>query len=84
MLLAPEFVGYIEVEHEGFEECWCAPCSLVEAAEGDGSSVGERDDVSVVVVAADLSALRADLDREWLLLWRKARAMLQASPLDGA
>ena len=68
MPLAPEYVGYIELEHEAVEECWSAPPNSYAA------------EANVVVVVADVPVLREELDREWLLLVHKARAMLKSSP----
>lgn len=83
MQLAPEYVGYIELDDEIAGERWSAPEPRQEAKRRLPQA-RQRDEANVVVVVADVTALRDELDREWLLLFHKAKAMRACSPARSA
>jgi hypothetical protein len=83
MHLAPEYVGYIELDDKMSGGVWSAPLPR-EQAKRRLPLARERDEMNVVVVVADVSALRDELDREWLLLYHKAKAMRASSPARSA
>jgi hypothetical protein len=82
MQLAPASVGYIELDGHVSAESWSALPAREQTTRCLTLS-REREDVSVVVIA-DVGALRDELDREWLLLFHKAKAMRASSPSRSA